>query len=285
MSALDRESTGGRSRSRPMISVLMLTYNRPIWLAEAVESVLRSRCDLELLICDNGSTWATGEVLKRYAGNHRVRCFRMERNDIQGAVAFLASQAQGEYAIWFPDDDVIADPDWLADACKMLDEHPEAGLCWSYIEQMEDGKPTGEVRGQRFTRPMTFEDEFPANAIPMSACVFRAKYLHYPRLGLRFFGEMDLWLQILHESVGIPIPRVTTWVRLHWGTESILGYYSNGFMDAHLRVWEHWIQRGFKPSEDTIKDMIQVWAGVAVPAKGADEWNARFMGLFVPEAA
>lgn len=265
----------------PKLSVLMLTYNRPGWLHQAIRSILASRnVDMELIVCDNGSeSWETREVLGAYRDHPQVRSWRIEHNDIERAKATCVRDARGEYAMWFPDDDVICDVDWLSDACRLLDVST-AGLVWSHMETMSaDGQRLGEIKGQKFYTA-TFDREFPANAIPMSACVFRSKYLHAPSLKMRYFGEMDLFLRILYESEGLCIPRVTTLVRLHEATESVAGYRNGGFLEAHMKIWRYWIEeRGYRPSEEVIKEMTQTWAGMMIPAGAGPERATEFIEL------
>ena len=41
---------------KPIVSVLLPTYNRPIWLKEALDSLLIQDVPIELVILNNGST-------------------------------------------------------------------------------------------------------------------------------------------------------------------------------------------------------------------------------------
>lgn len=100
------------------ISVAMATYNGGRFLSEQLESLARqSDLPCELVICDDGSTDETLQVLDRFADHapFPVRVFHNERN-LGFADNFLraASLCEGE-AIAFCDQDDVWLPNKLAD--------------------------------------------------------------------------------------------------------------------------------------------------------------------------
>lgn len=93
----------------PKISIVTCSYNRPVLLRAAIES-LRAQTDpdWEHLIYDEGSTDAgVREVLSWAESDPRVRVWRGLLNRDQPAVVwnFLFSQAQGRYLNTLDDDD------------------------------------------------------------------------------------------------------------------------------------------------------------------------------------
>jgi glycosyltransferase involved in cell wall biosynthesis len=82
--------------------------------------------DLEIVICDNGSTDGTGEIARSFAArDDRVRYVRSERN--RGGPwnfnrAFRLSR--GDYFKWMAHDDVLA-PDFLATSLDLLERDRE----------------------------------------------------------------------------------------------------------------------------------------------------------------
>ena len=63
--------------SPPAISVVMSAFNGELFLAEAIESILKQTAtDFEFIIIDDGSTDSTPEILSRYAErDERVHVF------------------------------------------------------------------------------------------------------------------------------------------------------------------------------------------------------------------
>lgn len=88
-----------------MISVIIPTYNRAAYLARAVDSVLKQTFrDLELIIVDDGSTDATGEVLARLA-DRRVRVIRTDQGGVSRARNRGLSEARFPWVCFLDSDD------------------------------------------------------------------------------------------------------------------------------------------------------------------------------------
>ncbi|TAE60679.1 MAG: glycosyltransferase family 2 protein [Nostocales cyanobacterium] len=103
------------------VSVCIPTYNRAGLLPYAVNSVLnQTYTDFELIICDDGSTDNTTEVVSKW-NDPRIRYIRQpvnggrSRNMRSGFEA-----ATGDYFIKFDDDDAIT-PEFLEKTVKVLD--------------------------------------------------------------------------------------------------------------------------------------------------------------------
>lgn len=116
--------------SAPMVSVLMTSYNREQFIAEAIESVLNSDFrDFELLIVDDASTDNTLEVARRYAArDKRIRIFINPNNLGQFANRNRAAAlAEGRYLKYLDSDDKIL-PHALSIMVAALERYPTCGL-------------------------------------------------------------------------------------------------------------------------------------------------------------
>lgn len=113
----------------PEISVVMSVYNlaRGQILKKSVTSILNQDFeDLELLICDDGSTDGTAALLKELAGtDSRIRLFRNKKNRKAGyARNRCIKAARGRY-IAIMDADDISDPNRLRMQYNYLKQHPD----------------------------------------------------------------------------------------------------------------------------------------------------------------
>ncbi|VEP11633.1 Family 2 glycosyl transferase [Hyella patelloides LEGE 07179] len=108
------------------VSVCIPTYNRSDYLKYSVNSVLQQTYqDFELIVCDDGSTDNTSDVVNSY-DDSRLRYVRHPQNI--GRSRNMRSgfdAAEGEYFIKFDDDDAIAS-EFLAKTVAILDSHAEA---------------------------------------------------------------------------------------------------------------------------------------------------------------
>jgi glycosyltransferase involved in cell wall biosynthesis len=123
----------------PRLSVGLPVYNGERYLAESVEALLGQTFeDFELLISDNASTDATGDICREYAkADSRVRYIRQPRNI--GAAPnhnFLFGQSRGEYFKWAAADDLYA-RDLLERCVDVLDKRPEVILAHSWTAAID----------------------------------------------------------------------------------------------------------------------------------------------------
>lgn len=99
----------------PLVSIVVPTYNDAATIARCVHSMEAQRWEnLEILVCDDGSTDQTQAVLERLkASCPRLRTFALPRRQGPGAARNVAfQQAQGEILALI-DGDMWAPPEWL----------------------------------------------------------------------------------------------------------------------------------------------------------------------------
>ena len=118
--------------STPVISVGMPVYNGAEYVESAIEAIQRQTLeDFELIVCDNGSSDRTLEIVRDLAaGDARIRCEVNERN--LGAAANYNRTfrlARAPYFRWNNADDLIS-PTLHADCLAALEAQPEAVLAY-----------------------------------------------------------------------------------------------------------------------------------------------------------
>ena len=92
---------------RPLISIIIPTYNRSQYVCRAVDSVLNQTYkDFEIILVNNGSEDNTAEIIQKYAENKKVRLFTIEQNiKHYGAFNFAIEKVRGEWFSELADDD------------------------------------------------------------------------------------------------------------------------------------------------------------------------------------
>ncbi len=87
--------------------------------------------DFEIVIVDNGSTDGSQTYLREH--HPEVRLMELPQNrGFSVAVNIGIRQSSGE-AVVVLNNDTEAEPRWLAELCRALEEHPEAGFCASKL--------------------------------------------------------------------------------------------------------------------------------------------------------
>lgn len=98
-----------------MISIIVPVYNAEQYLHRCIDSILaQSYTDFELLLIDDGSKDASGDICDEYAAKGtRVRVFHKENGGVSSARNLGLDNAQGEYITFCDADDYVSE-DWLA---------------------------------------------------------------------------------------------------------------------------------------------------------------------------
>jgi len=168
------------SRSSPLVSVIIPTYNRAFTVKRAVDSVLKQDYQhFEILVVDDGSTDATPSLFQG-AVDGRLQFIRLERN-VGGAQARNAGlqRARGEFIAFLDSDDEWF-PTKLSKQLRKFNELPdEYGLvyCGSLVV---DG--TGKQGGEYIRNAAGFflEDMLVQNVIGTTSSVMvRKRFLDH----------------------------------------------------------------------------------------------------------
>lgn len=114
--------------SLPLVSVLMTAYNREKFIAEAIDSVLKSTYKrFELIIVDDCSSDETVAIAREYEKkDHRVKVYINQKNlGDYGNRNNASSYASGEYLMYVDSDDQIF-PEGIEKCMKLMLQYPTA---------------------------------------------------------------------------------------------------------------------------------------------------------------
>jgi len=138
-------------RNKPLLSILITTYNRAYFLKQLLESIL-NRCEnldeIEVVVFNNGSTDSTQYVIKEFEKNiPTLRSYKVEDTlDFTGGYFELAKLGEGEYFWYIGDDDIVTDS--IDMVFYLLEEkRPDIVLLnhWFYIQE-EENKPKKMIK-------------------------------------------------------------------------------------------------------------------------------------------
>ena len=202
---------------KPLISVLMPTYNTPeLWLRKAVESVLSQLYPyLELCIADDAST---DERTKRTLETYRTRdgrvkvVFRPENGHISAASNSALELATGEYIALLDHDDVLAEDALYHVAAAIARHDPDV------IYTDNDKIDERERRYEPYFKPDWDPDLFCGQNFMSHLCVLRRSHVTEVggfRLGFEGSQDYDLALRIVERTTPERIHHIAH-VLYHW---------------------------------------------------------------------
>ena len=126
-------------RHRPLVSVVIPTYNRATLLARALDSALaQTLSDFEVLVVDDGSTDET-EAVVRGCGDDRVRYLRQPTNQgVSAARNRGLQEARGPFIAFLDSDDVWFPHKLDAQVTRFRELPEDVGLLYGGVENEYD---------------------------------------------------------------------------------------------------------------------------------------------------
>ena len=191
----------------PTVSVIIPTFNRAWFLAEAIDSVLvQDFEDFEIIVVDDGSTDHTFEILKSYP---QILILRQNRQGVSAARNAGIGRSKGSFIAFLDSDDLWL-PNKLSTQVAFFDEHPEALICQTEETWIRNGIRVNPKRRHKKHSGMIFERCLELCIVSPSAVMMKRSMLDE----IGFFDETlpvcedyDLWLRV---SCRIPVFLIET---------------------------------------------------------------------------
>ena len=207
----------------PLVSVLMTSFNREKYIAEAIESVLASTYqNFELIVVDDRSRDNTVKIAMSYAEkDKRVKVYINEINlgDYPNRNK-AASYAKGKYLKYVDADDLIY-PWGLQILVEMMECYPDAGfgLC-SLDQNIHEPFPIlltpAEAYNYHYFGPGLF------NKSPLSAIIKRDVFIKEEGFkSIRMAGDFEMWHRLAKKYPVIMMLHGIIWYRKHAEQEMI----------------------------------------------------------------
>lgn len=136
--------TQSNVNDKPLVSVIIPTYNYARFLGETLQSMLsQSYCSLEVIVVNDGSTDETLDVIRRFEQDKRLIVYTQSNQGAIKAVNKGVELSRGDYIATCGGDDL-----WNVDHVKLLmdgfGQHPEAGLLFDNGEYFHDSSESGK---------------------------------------------------------------------------------------------------------------------------------------------
>lgn len=221
----------------PKVSICIPTYNRANYLIYSVNSVLKQTySDFELIICDDGSTDRTSEIVAQWQDS-RIRYIRHPQNI--GRSRNMRSgfdSAVGEYFIKFDDDDGLT-PEFLEKTVAILNSEPTVDfVCTNHwiidrdgnkIESatQENSAKWGKDKLQKGIIPDLMWQTFFYQSLQVGSTLFRRSCLEevdYMRAEADGCEDFDLLVRLsIAQKQAYFLPELLMEYRFHGGQTSL----------------------------------------------------------------
>lgn len=204
----------------PKVAVIIPCYNGARYLEQTLQSALeQSLNDKQILAVDDGSCDETLTILERFSP--RVKVLQQSHQGTQAARNLAIRCSDSEYVALLDQDDL-----WLSTKLttqvKILEDHPEVGLCYTNVQTIDErGAPLDKPQPPFATLAhgeSAFLRLLEGNFITASSVVLRRAILE--KVGLfssdyPYAGDWHLWLRVATFSSIDGCPEVLTLYRWH----------------------------------------------------------------------
>lgn len=213
---------------RPLVSVLMITWNHEEHIAQAIESVLNQKCGLpfELIIGEDCSQDRTRVICADFQRRfpEKIRLIVADENvGMHRNLSRIWCRAKGKYIALCEGDDYWNDPEKLAKQTAWMEARPEFTLCGTYTQKImmdENGAwvEAGIVGPSEIKERYTLEDLIPSYTFHFSSVLLRKECVRFPLWFWDMYcGDRPLYLLCAEKGPAGFIPGITSVYRLHDG--------------------------------------------------------------------
>ena len=238
----------------PLVSVIIPTYNRKMYVQEAIDSALAQTYPaVEIIVVDDGSTDGTGEILKaRY--DERIQYVYQDNQGESAARNKAIRLSHGQYIALLDSDDVWL-PTKLEQQVRLMECQPEVGLVSCHALQID---AQGNLTRTTPLRPQQTTNIVPLEILILNSPLYCSTVLmrrsHLDEVGLfteeiRYGEDRDLFL------------RVATRCKVGFVCEPLISLRSHTDAQSRPLVSKHEIERRFAERLKIIDRVFPLFRG------------------------
>lgn len=183
--------------SRPLVSVVIPTFNRAAWVGEAIDSVLaQDHTPIELIVVDDGSNDTTPQVVQPYAP--ALTYIQRPHRGVSAARNDGVAASRGDLVAFLDSDDLWL-PGKIATQVALFTHHPQLQACYTDEIWIRHGVRVNPRQVHRKHSGWIFHQSLPRCTISPSSIMLRRS--QWDRLGgfderLPACEDYDLWLRL-----------------------------------------------------------------------------------------
>ncbi|VAX28600.1 hypothetical protein MNBD_NITROSPINAE05-786 [hydrothermal vent metagenome] len=182
---------------KPVVTVIIPTYNRADFLKEAIQSVVsQTFTDYELIVVDDGSSDHTKDVVREFSDIRLVAC--SENSGVSHARNLGINLARGRYICFLDSDDL-----WIENKLKTqihwMEAHADCQVCYTDEIWIRKGVRVNPMNKHRKYSGDIFPRSLSLCIVSPSSVLMRSSLFDEVGLfdeGLPACEDYDLWLRI-----------------------------------------------------------------------------------------
>ena len=271
-----------QAAKKPLVSVIIPTYNRGWIVREAIDSVLEQDfSDYELIVVDDGSKDDTPAILEAY-GN-RITVLRQPNKGVSAARNRGIETTAGPLIAFLDSDDLWL-PRKLSAQVKFFEDHPEAVINQTQESWIRNGIRVNPKKRHHKFSGMIFERSLALCLVSPSAVMLKRSL--FGTVGvfdeqLPACEDYDLWLRI---SCRYPVDLIDTALVIKRGGHADQLSKATGLDKYRIRALLKIIDSDlltphqYQAAIATLKEKCEVYAG-GCRKRGRDEEAEHFYQL------
>ncbi len=182
---------------KPLVTVIIPTYNRDWILKEAIDSVLSQDFEnFELIVVDDGSTDNTQDILDGYTRD--IIVLRQDNCGVSAARNAGIASASGHFIAFLDSDDLWL-PGKLSMQIDFFNSNPDALICQTEELWIRNGKRVNPKKRHKKYSGLIFKHSLPLCIVSPSAVMLKKSLLDKTGVFDESFPaceDYDLWLRI-----------------------------------------------------------------------------------------
>lgn len=249
------------SHRKPLVSVLLPSYNHEQYIQAAIESVYQQTYkNIELIVIDDGSTDKSVDILTKLQNEYGFVFLQQENQGLIATLEKLGSLAKGEYISLFSSDDLYH-PEKIDVLVSYLENNNQFSMVYSKIGLINSKSESIAVIDEPYQEGDIFFQllcgDFFINGL---ATLVRSEvYFSHTRMN-SYIDDLQFWLALArHHQIGF-VDKVTAYYRIH-----------NNHLSKDL----------IKMQQSEYEILIQ-YAEVKNFSFAMNKWNLRWFRAFVP---
>lgn len=240
-----------------LVSIIMPAYNAGKYIGDSIRSVLaQTYSDWELIVVDDGSTDDTGNVVRQFNNDSRIKYVFQENGRLGKARNTGIGKSNGSLIAFLDSDDL-----WLATKLAlqlhaMREQNADVVFCNAYV--FSDENPLDETKklqssAGRFSGPAFFDSLVLCNQIPVLTVLLKKTALEQAGLfeeAKPFHGceDIDLWMRLAKAGfVFYGMPETLARYRRH--VSAMTAVQSNALRPMLLTIQKHIAHSGLSESQ------------------------------------